>query len=362
MMDQKQKILIIDDEIFYIDVLVELLSEQFTVSVAKNGQQGLERIERGFIPDLILLDVLMPDMDGYEVCRRIKVNPHLQNVPVIFLTVKSDVESEVKGFALGASDYISKPFSLPIVKTRVNTHIALSHMHKTLHVQNIQLEEQVIERTREISRTQDIAMYCMVSMTETRDNETGKHIRRTQHYVKILAEYLKDNVKYKDQLDNEFIELLFKSAPLHDIGKIGVRDSILLKPGKLDATEWEEIKMHPEYGCNAILKTEKEFGPSGFLSIAKEIIYSHHEKWDGSGYPQGLSGEQIPLSARLMALADCFDALINKRIYKNAFTYQTAKQIILEGRGKHFEPAIVDAYIALEESFIQIAEQFAEES
>ncbi|WP_432451941.1 MULTISPECIES: HD-GYP domain-containing protein [unclassified Agarivorans] len=361
MLKPTEKILIIDDETFYIDVLVELLAQKFVVSVAKNGEQGLERIRRGFLPDLILLDVLMPGLDGYQVCQQLKAMPETKDIPIIFLTVKSDVESEIHGFNLGAADYISKPFSLPIVSARVNTHMVLARMHKTLQQQNSQLEELVNQRTKEISRTQDVAIYCMASVAETRDNETGKHLRRTQHYIKLLAEYLREQGFYTAQLDNDFVELLFKSAPLHDIGKVGVPDAILLKSGPLDATEWQEMQKHSEYGRDAILKAEKEYGPSSFLSIAKEIAYNHHEKWDGSGYPRGLSGEQIPLSARLMAIADCYDALINKRSYKQAFSYQSAKEIILQGRGSHFEPALVDAFIALEASFIKIAQQFAED-
>ncbi|GAA5216829.1 HD domain-containing phosphohydrolase [Corallincola platygyrae] len=355
------RVLIVDDETFYIDVLVELLGEHYQVSVAKSGEQAMKRINDGFRPDLILLDVLMKGMDGYQVCAQLKATPALADIPVIFLTVKSDVDSEMHGFELGASDYIVKPFSPPIVRARVSTHIALAKSRQALKAKNILLEERVQERTEEIARTQDVAIYCMASLAETRDNETGKHIRRTQHYVKSLAEALVDHPRFQQQLNEEYIDLLFKSAPLHDIGKVGVPDAVLLKPGKLDAAEWEEMKKHAEYGKEALENAESEYGSSDFLCVAKEIAYGHHEKWDGSGYPQGISEEQIPVSARLMAVADCYDALISRRVYKPPFTHEQAAQIILDGRGKHFDPAVVDVFEAIQDRFIEIAKEYADD-
>ncbi len=354
-------VLIVDDETFYIDVLVALLGEQYQVSVAKNGEQAFKRIEGGFNPDLIVLDVVMEGMDGYEVCARLKADPALADIPVIFLTVKSDVDSEMHGFEMGAADYISKPFSPPIVKARVATHIALAQSQQALKQENLLLEERVEERTQEIARTQDVAIYCMASLAETRDNETGKHIRRTQHYVKRLALALVAHPRFAELLSPAYIDLLFKSAPLHDIGKVGVPDAVLLKPGKLNPEEWDEMKKHAEYGKDALENAELEYGTSSFLSVAKEIAYGHHEKWDGTGYPQGLSGEQIPLSARLMAVADCYDALISRRVYKPPFSHAEAAKIILDGRGKHFDPAVVDVFAQLQDAFIQIAEQFADD-
>lgn len=357
----QERVLIVDDETFYINVLVELLGQEYEVSVAKSGEQALDRIAKGFIPDLILLDILMPGMDGYEVCRHLKSNPQLAHVPVMFLTIKAEVDEEIFGFELGAADYITKPFSLPIIQARVKTHLALSAANRALHKHNYQLEEMVEERTQEISRTQDVAIYCMASLAETRDNETGGHIRRTQNYVKTLAHHLHQQSIYSDQIDEAFIDLLFKSAPLHDIGKVGVPDAILLKPGKLNAEEWEEMKKHAEYGRDAMDNAEKEYGTSSFLSIAKDIAYSHHERWDGNGYPQGLSGDAIPLSARIMAVADCYDALISRRVYKPPMSHERAVQIILEGRGNHFDPLIVDAFSVLQGDFLKIAKQYQDE-
>ena len=358
---EKERILIVDDEAFYIKVLVELLSPDYHITLAKSGEQALKLMEAEPLPDLILLDVLMPGLSGYEVCQAIKDDARTQDIPVIFLTVKSEVEDEINGFESGACDYIAKPFSPPIVTARVATHLALQRSRNELKEYAEHLEQRVRERTQEISRTQDVAIFCMTSLAETRDIETGMHIRRTQHYVRALAEHLSSHERFNTLLNDDFIELLFKSAPLHDIGKVGVPDGILLKPGKLDANEWHEMKRHTEYGRAAIDNAEKEYGSSPFLRVAKEIASYHHERWDGSGYPEGLKEEQIPLAARLMAVADCFDALISKRVYKSAFSFKQAGQIIRDGRGSHFDPDVVDAFIALESVFIDIAERFSDE-
>ncbi len=220
--------------------------------------------------------------------------------------------------------------------------------------------ESLRERTKEVQVTQDVTILTLASLAETRDNETGAHIMRTQRYVRALAEYLAKNPEYEDFLTESNIDLLFKSAPLHDIGKVGVRDSILLKPGKLTNEEFEEMKRHTEYGKAAIAEGEKILGTNSFLGFAGEIAYTHHEKWDGSGYPRGLGGEDIPLSGRLMALADVYDALISKRVYKEAFSHEKTKEIIIQGREKHFDPSVVDAFIGIEQTFIDIAANFSD--
>lgn len=356
----KPKILIVDDERFYIDVLVNLLKDEYTIAVAKDGEQALKLAQGSMPPDLVLLDILMPHMDGYEVCRRLKQDRATRDIPVIFLTVKSEVDDEIKGFELGASDYIVKPMSPPIVKSRIKTHIALDHARRELKAQNRVLEQCVEERTREIQQTQDVAIYCLASLAETRDNETGNHIRRTQHYVKLLAKYLQDHPRFRRQIDEEFINLLFKSAPLHDIGKVGVPDRILLHPGKLLGEDWEEMKRHAQYGRDAILTAEEELGSTSFLRLAREVAYCHHECWDGSGYPEGLKGDEIPLSGQLMAIADIYDALISRRVYKEPFSHEKAVTIILEGRGTRFDPEIIDAFISLQGEFVNIANQFTD--
>lgn len=352
----KQKILIIDDTPANINLLGQSLQNKYDILVATNGHDGIRMAQKTPCPDLILLDIMMPGIDGYEVCERLKASVITSKIPVIFVTAMGETEDEAKGFQVGGVDYITKPISPAVVRARVETHLAL-------YDQNRELEKKVAKRTREILYTQDVTIYGMAVLAETRDNETGKHIMRTQQYVKTLAECMMDKEKYRDYLSTSKIELLFKSAPLHDIGKVGIADSILLKPGKLTDEEFGEMKNHTIYGRDAIIKSEQALGKSSsttFLTLAREIAYSHHEKWDGSGYPEGLSGEDIPVSGRLMAVADVYDALISARVYKPAFPHEKAVAIILEGRGKHFDPALVDAFIEVQDIFKEIAAKYAD--
>jgi putative two-component system response regulator len=361
MTEQIHRILIVDDEAIYIDVLVELLQPQYKTVVAKSGAQALKRAAAAPPPDLILLDVLMPDMDGHEVCRRLKENPSSADIPVIFLTVKREVDDELLGFELGAVDYITKPMSPPIVKTRVANHLALSRANRRLADQNQLLEQMVTERTRELSRTKDVAIYCMASLAETRHAETGKHILRTQHFVRLLAQYLQDHPRFSAVLDPATVELLFKTAPLHDIGKVGVPDRILLKPGKLEPEEWLLMKKHAEYGHDALLRAEQELGTTDFLQLAREIAYTHHERWDGTGYPRGLAGEEIPISGRLMALADVYDALVHRRVYKDAYAHATAVEEISAQSGRHFDPDVVLAFLDLQQEFQRVVADYSDD-
>ncbi|MGD8912418.1 MAG: two-component system response regulator [Candidatus Thiodiazotropha sp.] len=355
----KQKILLVDDETLYIDILVDLLKDDYITAVAKSGAQALKRASDDPPPDLVLLDILMPGMDGYEVCRLLKQDPCTRDIPVIFLTVKSEVANEVRGFELGAVDYIAKPMSPPIVRARVKSHLALHQAQRQLAQQNELLEQRVCKRTEELNRTKDVAIFCMASLAETRDSETGKHILRTQNYIKILAEYLMNHPHFSDylQLDGT-IELLSKTSPLHDIGKVGVPDRILLKPGKLNPDEWIVMKKHAEYGHDALLRAERELGSTDYLQLAREIAYTHHEHWDGTGYPRGLKGEDIPVSGRLMALADVYDALINKRVYKQAYSHEKAVEIVRQSAGTHLDPDIVEAFIKLQGKFYDIAQLY----
>jgi putative two-component system response regulator len=359
MLAGKPKILLVDDETLYIDILVDLLKDDYTTVVAKSGAQALKRASDDPPPDLVLLDILMPGMDGYEVCRLLKEDPSTRDIPVIFLTVKSEVANEVRGFELGAVDYIAKPMSPPIVRARVKSHLALHRIQQQLAQQNELLEQRVFERTEELSRTKDVAIFCMASLAETRDSETGKHVLRTQNYIKILAEHLMNHPHFSDylQLDGT-IELLSKTSLLHDIGKVGVPDRILLKPGKLNPDEWIVMKKHAEFGHDALLRAEQELGSTDFLQMAREIAYTHHEHWDGTGYPQGLKGEEIPVSGRLMALADVYDALINKRIYKQAYSHDKAVEIVRQSAGTHLDPDIVEAFLQLQGEFSHIAQLY----
>ena len=358
----KPTILVVDDTPDNITLLCSLLGEQYKNKVATNGVKALKIARAEPHPDLILLDIMMPEIDGYEVCRQLKDDPATEHIPIIFLTAKTQEGDETKGFELGAVDYITKPIVPPILMARVHTHLALQHARKSLEQQNEVLEEQVEERTRQLAALQDAIIIAMASLAETRDNDTGHHIRRTQHYIRELAICLKKKDKYAEDLDDKLIATLYKSAPLHDIGKVGVPDRILLKPGRLTPDEFEEMKRHTVYGRDAIIAAEKTLeAPESFLCAARDIAYSHHEKWDGSGYPQGLAGETIPLSARLMAIADVYDALITKRIYKEAIPHDEAVKIIEAGSGTHFDPDVVNAFVEISDKFAAIATQFGEE-
>ena len=352
-------ILVVDDAELNLDIMVAVLGDEYDVAVAMDGRTALEDIEEN-PPDLILLDVMMPEMDGYEVCRRLKADPRFQEIPVIFVTAMGETEDETQGLELGAIDYIVKPISPPIVKARVKNHLTLKLAQEELEKQNETLELKVQERTKELALTQDVTIYAMASVAETRDSETGGHIRRTQTYVKILAERLRKDPQFRDQLDPATINIIYKSAPLHDVGKVGVPDSILLKPGKLTTDEFEIMKKHTLYGRDALASAEAMLGSNSFLHYAKEIAYSHHEKWDGSGYPEGLKGAEIPLCGRLMAAADVYDALISKRIYKPPFTHAKAVEIMSEGRGSHFDPDVIDAFLELEDEVRRIALEYSD--
>src|SRR5262249_19293725 len=355
----KPTILIVDDTPDNLSLMTGILKGDYRTKVANNGERALQIASTLPLPDLILLDIMMPGIDGYEVCRRLKADQATLEIPVIFLTAKAEVEDEQKGFEIGCVDYITKPISPPIVLARVKTHLLLKSARDFLKDQNAYREEEVARRTREVQVIQDVTIAAMGSLAETRDNETGNHIRRTQNYVKVLAAKLKENPKFAAALDAATIEMYYKSAPLHDIGKVGIPDSILLKPGKLTPEEFEIMKTHTTLGRDAILAAEKSLdAPSSFLRYAREIAYSHQEKWDGSGYPEGMVGPLIPLSARLMAVADVYDALISKRVYKPAMPHEKAVQIIREGRGKHFDPDIVDTFLEIADEFRTIAAAF----
>jgi putative two-component system response regulator len=351
--EEKQRVLIVDDTPANIHILNDILKNQYTVLVAINGMKALKIAEMDPSPDLILLDIMMSDMDGYEVCTKLKANPKTENIPILFVTALTSCENEAKGLELGALDYITKPFNPALVKTRVKNHLELK---KYSH----QLEEMVREKTGELMITRDVTIETLGSLAEFRDPETGNHIKRTMHYVRFLAEKLQDHPNFKEFLNPAIIENLWKSAPLHDVGKVGVPDSILLKPGKLTPDEFAEIKNHTIYGKDVLTDSASKLGSNSFLRIAQEMAYTHHEKWDGSGYPQGIKGDEIPVSGRLMALADVYDALISRRVYKPALPHSQAVDIIRSGRGTAFDPAIVDVFLEFEDNFRRFALDFSD--
>jgi cyclic di-GMP phosphodiesterase len=355
----RRTILVVDDTPDNLTVLADLLKDDYRVRLANSGPKALKLATAPPLPDLILLDVMMPELDGHEVMRRLKADPLTADIPVIFLTARAGVEDEQFGLTLGAVDYIHKPISPPIVRVRVANQLTVSEARRVLKDQNATLEAMVQARTAEVVLMRDATIHAMASLAETRDNETGNHLRRTQDYVAAIARALKDHPRFGDVLTEPNIELLHKSAPLHDIGKVGVPDRILLKPGKLDPEEWEIMKMHTVYGRDAIMEVERYVGHSdSFLRFAREIAYSHQEKWDGSGYPEGLAGDEIPVSARLMAVADVYDALITQRVYKPAFPHSEAMDILRKGRGSHFDPDVLDAFVSIEAEILAIAGRF----
>lgn len=349
-------IFIVDDAKTNLDILVDALSDDYQVSVALNGEKALEFIKK-YTPDLILLDIVMDGISGYDVCRSLKENPVTKNIPIIFLSGMTESKDKSTGFKLGAVDYITKPFDIVEIKERIKIHLELKFSRELLKNQNKLLEEKVLERTREIELLKNVFITSLASLVETRDYETGEHIYRTQSYVQTLAEEIKKDNFYPELFTSEYVDLLHKTSPLHDIGKIGISDSILLKPDKLTQDEFNEMKKHSVYGYLILERIERQLGKNKFISFAKDIAHYHHEKWDGSGYPEGLKGNEIPMSARLMALADVYDALTTKRIYKPIFSHEKAREIIINESGKHFDPFIVDIFLRVEDEFIKISKK-----
>ena len=358
MPEEVQKtILIVDDSPENLSVLNELLQSAYHVRAATSGLKALRIASTTPQPDLILLDVMMPEMDGYQVFERLRADRATCDIPVIFVTAMDTVEAELQGLESGAVDYISKPIVPPIVLARVRIQLELKQARDRLRDENVYLENEIARRMSENELTQEVSIRALAQLAETRDHETGKHILRTQSYVRQLALELRTYPRFAPILNDRYIKLLTRSAPLHDIGKVGIPDSILLKPGPLTPEEWKIMKTHARLGSEAIELAEKDAaGSVEFLSLAKEIAHWHHEKWDGTGYPDGLSGDSIPVSARIMAIADVFDSLITRRVYKYASSYEEARDIIAGGRNKHFDPDMVDAFLTNFNAFSGIAD------
>ncbi|MEH8016875.1 two-component system response regulator [Rheinheimera muenzenbergensis] len=337
----KATILVVDDTAENIDVLSGLLRHDYKVKAALNGALALKIARSLPQPDLILLDVMMPDMDGYEVCRQLKADADTHHIPVIFVTAKTEEADEAQGFALGAVDYITKPVSPPLVLARVKCHLALRDQAK--HLENL-----VQQRTQELHDSRIEIIRRLGRAAEYKDNETGLHVIRMSWFSRFLAEAAGK--------DEAWCDLLYHAAPMHDIGKIGIPDQVLLKPGKLDANEWHIMQRHAQYGADIIGEHS-----SPLLQMAREVAIFHHEKWDGSGYPQGLTGTAIPLSARIVALADVFDALTSERPYKKAWPEQEAVNLLQEQAGRHFDPELVPLFIACLPRIRQIQQQYQEQ-
>jgi putative two-component system response regulator len=332
-------VLIIDDMPENLDLLSDVLSGHYMIRAAISGSRGL-KIAMQNPPDIILLDVMMPEMDGYEVCRRLKEDPRTRNIPVIFITAVNDMENEERGFAMGAVDYITKPMSTSTVLARIKTHLDLYNQNRTL-------EKKVRERTRELDKSRLEIIRRLGRAAEYRDNETGLHVIRMSYYSRIIAEEIGMNEAEADMVLN--------AAPMHDIGKIGIPDSILLKPGPLDPDEMKLMQKHSEIGAGIIGLHENEL-----LKAAHAAALTHHEKWNGRGYPAGLSGENIPLIGRIVAIADAFDALTSRRPYKPAWPVERAVELLEKEAGIHFDPALVPAMLRNMDRVLEIKERHAD--
>jgi putative two-component system response regulator len=339
-MTEKATVLIVDDTPLNIDVLVGALKDDYEVIAAINGQMALN-IVRHAPPDIILLDIMMPGIDGYEVCRRLKEDLTTRHIPVIFITAKITLDEELQGFAVGAVDYITKPVSAPLVQARVRTHLAL-------HDQNRELERKVRQRTAELQETRLKIIQRLGRAAEYKDNETGLHVIRMSHYSHILAQAA--------GLGEREAEMLLNAAPMHDIGKIGIPDEILKKPGKLEAEEFRIMQQHCNIGAEIIGEDSAEL-----LQLARVVALSHHEKWDGSGYPQGLVGEDIPRVGRMVAVADVFDALTSKRPYKRAWSLEEAIDYLQQSVGSHFDPELVPLFVQQIDQVKAVMDQFADQ-
>jgi putative two-component system response regulator len=349
-------IMVVDDTPANLEVLEEILHKNgYGVLSFPRGDRALQAAAK-MNPSLILLDIMMPGMDGFEVCTRLKSNKETQDIPVIFLSAMSEPEDKVKAFTVGGVDYITKPFYAQEVLARVHTHLSLNHMRLELQEYNRNLEEIIRTQVKEIQDSQLATITVISSLSECRDGITGRHIERTRLLCRELATELHRQARFIEIIDDRFILDIFHAAPLHDIGKIGIPDNILMKPGKLTAEEFEIIKTHTTIGAANLEKVQKRYPKNSFINMGVDLARSHHEKWNGKGYPEGLFGEAIPISARIMALVDVYDALCSKRPYKDAFSHAEAVEIIKQDSGTHFDPVVVEAFLTIESYFEHIRE------
>jgi len=349
---ERKTIYLVDDDITNLTLGKNTLVKHYKVFTLDSGASLLTFLEKN-IPDLILLDVEMPEMNGYEAIKIIKNKKETKDIPVIFLTAKTDGNSELEGLSLGAIDYIIKPFSPPLLLKRIETHLKLADYNK-------HLQEMVEAKTKSISELQNAILKTMAELVECRDDITGGHIERTTHYLSILLDAMIKHGLHKEEISKWNLDLLIRSAQLHDVGKIMIKDSILQKPGELTSIEFEEIKRHTTFGGEVIERIKKNTTEQSFLEQAGIIIVAHHEKWDGSGYPRGLKGEEIPLQGRLMAIADVYDALVSDRPYKRAFSHEEAVKIISDDRGTHFDPDLVDIFLEVSDKFNEFSTLYRE--
>lgn len=347
-------IFLVDDNITNLTVGKNALIERYNVFTIPSGKKLFGMLEKTK-PDMILLDIEMPEMNGYDVMKVLKARKETADIPVIFLTAKSDIGSELEGFNLGAVDYIAKPFSPPLLLKRIEVHLLVEQQKAELWEYNNNLQGIIHEKTKTVLELQNAILRTIAELVECRDGTTGGHIERTQSYLEILVTALMEDSKYKEEIMSWDIDFFLQSSQLHDVGKIAIKDSILNKPAKLSEEEFNEMKTHTSFGVEVIERIQKNTAEKTFLEHAKIFAGTHHEKWDGSGYPSGLLGEAIPLQGRLMAIADVYDALISERPYKKPFTHEDAVAIIANGRGTHFDPLLVDTFLKNEKRFNEAA-------
>lgn len=370
-MDKLPTVLVVDDQPENLAVLGELLEPFYKVRIAPSGARALRIAAAEPAPDLILLDVMMPEMDGYAVLLRLRAEPATRDIPVIFVTARDDAADEEHGLAAGANDYITKPIKPHVVLARVRTQLENKRAKDWLRDQNSFLEREIARRMHDNELVQNASLHALAILAETRDSETGNHIYRTQAYVEVLLKALRARGGEFATISDERIRLVVKAAPLHDIGKVGIPDQILRKPGRFTPEEFAVMKKHSQIGADAIALAMQRVrdadrsglpseAPLAFLDVARQIARWHHERWDGTGYPDGLRGTEIPLEARIMALADVFDALTSKRVYKEASPVAEAIGMLLEERGRHFDPVLLDALLDARSEFADIAEQLVD--
>ena len=349
-----ETIMIVDDTPANLKLLTEMLQGQgCRVLALPDGAKALAAAAR-CPPDLILLDITMPELNGFEVCERLKAEPALKDIPVIFISALTETVDKVKAFSAGGVDYVTKPFQFEEVHARVRTHLRLRALQLELDRRNQHLERLVQEKVAEISDSQLATIVALANLAESRDDSTGAHIERTQSLCRLLATALRADPRHAGGITDAFIESIHHAAPLHDVGKVGISDAILLKPGKLTETEFEVMKTHSTIGADTLQSARRKYPRNTLLNMGIAIARSHHERWDGSGYPDGLAGEDIPLSARVMAVADVYDALRARRPYKEPFTHEEAAKVIEDGTGTHFDPALVEAFKSVAARFDEV--------
>ncbi len=360
-------ILVVDDNELNRDLLARRLKQQeFTVSTASDGQEAIDQMAQEKF-DLVLLDIMMPNVNGYQVLEYMKGEQTLIHIPVIVISALDEMESIVRCIEMGADDYLTKPFNPVLLRARVTASLEKKRLHDLeeeyrlqLEDYNDELEKRVREQVNEIASTQLSTIFAMSKLAESKDPETGAHLDRMREYCRALAAHLSGREPFSDIINEDFIDGIYAASPLHDIGKVGIPDNILLKPDKLTDEEWHIMKQHPKIGADTLRAVHEKHPNNTFIQIGIEIAECHHEKWDGSGYPEGLTGEDIPLSARILTLADVYDAMTSERCYKEAFDHEKSRQLILDGSGKHFDPKVVEAFVEIEQEFVRIKQTFRE--